>query len=105
MFHWNGNEPFTYMGFFAYDRAAQNAQGYFTGGQPLARAIQYVETANGSGRTFNNWPYFFSFGSSHPGVCQFLLGDGSVRAIPVTADPNLLIHLGVVDDGMAVALP
>ena len=105
MFHWNGNDPFTYMGFFAYNRTV-NAAGEFTGGQPLARGpSQYVQTAPGSGRTFNNWPYFFSFGSSHPGVCNFLIGDGAVRGVSVTTNPNLLIHLGVVNDGRAVALP
>ena len=106
MFHWNGNEPFTYMGFFAYDRSVLNAQGSYTGGFPLARGpSQYEETAAGSGRTFNNWPYFFSFGSSHPGICHFLIGDGAVRSISVTTDPNLLIHLGIVNDGRAVSLP
>jgi len=106
MFHWNGNEPFTFMGFFAHDRSVPNAQGMFTGGQPLARGpMQFVETAHGSGRTFNNWPWFFSFGSSHPGVCHFLVGDGSVRPISVTTDPNLLIHLGIVNDGRPVTLP
>jgi hypothetical protein len=105
MFYWNGNEPFTYMGFFTYNRTV-NAAGEFTGGQPLARGpMQYVQLSAGDGRTFNNWPYFFSFGSSHPGVCNFLIGDASVRGIPVTTDPNLLIHLGVVNDGRAVSLP
>ena len=106
MFYWNGAEPFTYMGFFAYDRSDRNAAGEFTGGFPLARGPrQYVETAAGSGRTFNNWPYFFSFGSSHPGVCNFLIGDSAVRGLSVSTDPNLLIHLGIVNDGRAVALP
>jgi len=105
MFYTTGSDPFTFMGFFTYNRAV-NASGEFTGGQPLARGPnQYVETAPGSGRIFNNWPYFFSFGSSHPGVCNFLVGDGAVRGISVTTDPNLLIHLGVVNDGRAVALP
>ncbi|HBT75403.1 MAG TPA: hypothetical protein DEB39_00425 [Planctomycetaceae bacterium] len=102
MFYWNGNEPFTYMGFFAYDRNT-NANGEITGGNALARGpMQYVEVG---GRIFNNWPYMFSFGSSHPGICHFLVGDGAVRSIAVTADPNLLAHLGVVNDGRNVAMP
>ena len=105
MFHWNGNEPYTYMGFFARNRNV-NAQGQFTGANPLARGPQqYAQTAPGSGRTFNNWPFFFSFGSSHPGVCNFVVGDGSVRSISVTTDANLLSHLGAVNDGQSVALP
>ena len=102
MFYWNGNEPFSYMGFFAYTRTT-NAAGEITGGYALARGpMQYVEVG---GRIFNNWPYMFSFGSSHPGICHFLVGDGSVRSISVTADPNLLAHLGIVDDGRSVAMP
>ena len=46
-----------------------------------------------------------SFGSNHPGFCQFLLGDGSVRAIPVTTSTNILAAYSVVDDGKTVILP
>lgn len=48
----------------------------------------------------------YGFGSYHPGICNFVLGDGSVRAISVTTpiDP-VLFRLGVVDDGESVALP
>ncbi len=47
-----------------------------------------------------NW-----FGSFHPGICQFLIGDGSVRAIPVTTPLPTTYALGCVNDGTAVSLP
>ena len=49
------------------------------------------------------WNY--GFGSSHPSVCQFAIGDGSVQSLSVTTDQNLLAALALVDDGKAVALP
>jgi len=35
-------------------------------------------------------PSWYHFGSSHPGICQFALGDGSVRAFSVAADETVL---------------
>lgn len=42
------------------------------------------------------------FGSMHPGMCQFVFGDGSVRAVPVTIDSKTLNKLAVRNDGEAV---
>src|SRR5262249_21364743 len=42
------------------------------------------------------------FGSDHAGVCQFALGDGSVRAIPVSISPSVLDLLAMRSDGMPV---
>ena len=47
----------------------------------------------------------YAFGSYHPSVCHFLLGDGSVQAISVTAAPELLYAWADVDDGKSVTLP
>jgi len=48
----------------------------------------------------------FGFGSSHPGTCNFLIGDGAVRGISNTTSVNpILIGLALVNDGRAVALP
>jgi hypothetical protein len=62
------------------------------------------QTANESN---NHW------GSSHPGICNFLLGDGSVRSLSVTiptgalADNanSILAKLGNVGDGNTVTIP
>lgn len=47
----------------------------------------------------------FSFGSSHPGGCNFLIGDGSVRFIPATVPDLLTARLVDVSDGYVVSLP
>ena len=45
------------------------------------------------------------FGTSHPGVCNFLIGDGSVQTISATTPQILLMALSIVNDGEAVSLP
>lgn len=43
------------------------------------------------------------FGSAHPGVCQFLFGDGHVRALGNSTDSEILGYLSVRDDGNVVS--
>ena len=43
-----------------------------------------------------------AFGSSHPGVCQFLFADGSSHALSVTTPPRFLGFLADVSDGNIV---
>jgi hypothetical protein len=49
--------------------------------------------------------YDYNFGSHHTGVCQFMLGDGSVQALSVTTASTILEALSEVNDGKAVSLP
>ncbi len=49
--------------------------------------------------------YNNAFGSFHPGVSQFLIGDGSVRAFPNTTTTTILDALSDVRDGKNVPLP
>jgi prepilin-type N-terminal cleavage/methylation domain-containing protein/prepilin-type processing-associated H-X9-DG protein len=42
------------------------------------------------------------FGSAHPGVCQFVFCDGSVRALPVNLSIDVLTALGLPDDGVPI---
>ena len=42
-------------------------------------------------------------GSYHTGVCNFMVGDGSVQALSVTMLPDMLMALGTVDDGVSVS--
>jgi prepilin-type N-terminal cleavage/methylation domain-containing protein len=42
------------------------------------------------------------FGSYHPGICQFVLGDGSVRSISNSTDPNTLALLANISDGQPI---
>jgi prepilin-type N-terminal cleavage/methylation domain-containing protein len=45
------------------------------------------------------------FGSYHPGICQFVLCDGSVRQFPLSIDPNMLGLLANKADNQPVQLP
>ena len=49
--------------------------------------------------------WHYGFGSSHPGVCQFTIGDGAVRGVSVTTSIDILISLATVNDGNSVSLP
>ena len=40
-----------------------------------------------------------AFGSWHPGLCQFVMADGAVKAVPVTINPTILGYLAQRDDG------
>jgi len=46
-----------------------------------------------------------TLGSSHPGVVNFLIGDGSVRAVSTTTPSRLVYDLTRVDAGVVVSLP
>ena len=76
-----------------------------SGGSPfIARgpndpAITPGMDPNGVGNSSRGW------GSYHSGVCQFLIGDGAVRAFPVTTADPVLYSLGHVSDGESVSLP
>ena len=48
------------------------------------------------------------WGGIHPGICNFLIGDGSVRGFPntmPTGDDSMLSYLGNVNSGRVVTLP
>jgi prepilin-type N-terminal cleavage/methylation domain-containing protein len=49
--------------------------------------------------------FISQFGSWHPGVCQFVMADGSVRAVPNSIDPTVLGHLSQRNDGQATPDP
>jgi len=45
------------------------------------------------------------FGAVHTGVCNFVLGDGSVRSLSVSTPKRILQCLGTVSDGNSVSVP
>jgi len=45
------------------------------------------------------------FGAIHTGVCNFVLGDGSVQALSVSTPRRILQCLGTVSDGNSVSIP
>jgi hypothetical protein len=59
----------------------------------------------GAAENGNSAGYAYSFGSWHTGICNFLIGDGSVRAFPITTPPDTLQRLMHVSDGQPVTLP
>ncbi|MDR1270022.1 MAG: DUF1559 domain-containing protein [Planctomycetaceae bacterium] len=60
----------------------------------------YPETSTSPGGL---WHY--SFGGYHPDICNFVLGDGSVRSLPLTTPYQTIGKLGHVSDGTTVTLP
>jgi len=45
-----------------------------------------------------------SFGGPHAGVCQFVFADGTVRAVPIGIDLQVLSYLIIRNDGQVVAI-
>jgi len=49
----------------------------------------------------------FGFGSWHPGICQFLVGDGSVKSVSNTVPQgtgSILHYMGKCNDGIPVQI-
>lgn len=53
----------------------------------------------------NNEVFTKQFGSYHPGICQFVFCDGSVRAISVAIDDDSLGRMAARDDGLEIYYP
>jgi hypothetical protein len=53
----------------------------------------------------NNNTDSYSFGSAHPGICNFMLGDGAVRTLSASTLPLLVCRLIDARDGNPVSLP
>jgi len=64
---------------------------------PLSQANDNNDPSSGT--------YASGFGSSHTGVCQFVLGDGSVTGVSVTTAMPILFSYAVVNDGRSVSIP
>lgn len=64
-------------------------------------------TAAGGSDTADNITALFSYslGSSHSGILNVMLGDGSVRSCSTTVNPEILVRLAVQGDGESVSLP
>ncbi|MDR2756472.1 MAG: DUF1559 domain-containing protein, partial [Planctomycetaceae bacterium] len=101
---------------YSQDCGYSNPSNFNFGDAWLARAFHIRSTMEcfGISRPYENKAVDqdrASFGSWHPGICQFLLGDGSVFPISVTTpagthDKRLtLLMLSCVNDGGVVQLP
>jgi len=69
---------------------------------PYVSGTNVHSTGTGCITTYGTNPLV---GSWHPGVCNFLLVDGSVRPIAVTIDATTLANIAQRDDGQAVTIP
>ena len=54
---------------------------------------------------YTNLAWNPQFGGAHPGICNFALGDGAVRTVSATTNPEILRYLGDCRDGNTPALP
>ena len=84
--------------------------GWAVGGVPTLFCVGYmVNCATGSsgnfvatgGHLMNNG-FYGSPGSQHPGGANFGFGDGSVRYMLETTDPNIFCLMGSMDDGVPI---
>jgi prepilin-type N-terminal cleavage/methylation domain-containing protein len=67
-------------------------------GDELMRVGRFVGPGYALGRGPDE-PHKMNFGSWHPGVCQFVMGDGSVQVINNAIDSEVLGYLGNRHDG------
>jgi hypothetical protein len=72
-------------------------------GFPLARPGEFEGTS--ASWSDPNPVNDYGFGSSHPGICNFCLGDASVRAISVTTPTRTLARLSNCIDGIPTTVP
>ena len=69
---------------------------------PLAYPNDYSSLTASSDVPLNG----YGFGSYHPGVCQFVLGDGSVLPVSNTVPPYpILLSYSIVNDGEVCEIP
>jgi prepilin-type N-terminal cleavage/methylation domain-containing protein len=77
---------------------ARSFDGWFNHEQTISKPTDYSTGLEGP-------THHYSFGSYHPGICMFVLGDGSVRSVSVTTPHNILRAFSNVSDGLSVSLP
>ncbi|MDR0335707.1 MAG: DUF1559 domain-containing protein [Planctomycetaceae bacterium] len=92
-------------------RAAGAARNIENTGAPISRPEEHqadgINPIVGKITTKNNNNDIgvYGFGGPHPGICNFLIGDGSVRSISVTVSESIIVPLGDVSDGTTVQIP
>ena len=100
---WNGSYLTTYTG--------KESTNFVRFASPAATLIAQSPNDPGTERstlTDNSNPYEitgYQLGSSHPGVMNGSLADGSVRAVSKTVSTPIITALSKVNDGEATALP
>ncbi|MGL4942721.1 MAG: DUF1559 domain-containing protein [Thermoguttaceae bacterium] len=78
----------------------------FNGNNAIPNGTQIPLATKPSFDHADRWLNGYGFGSSHAGVCQFLMGDGAVRSVSVTTPVfPILYAMCCVDDAQSVSLP
>jgi hypothetical protein len=104
------------MGYYCGDCSIISSGGSYAGGS-FFRTSMYRYEADGSpwragqlilqrpdeARNMNSLQR--GFGSFHPGITQFLIGDGSVRPLGIVVPLSILAPLADVNDGKVVQMP
>jgi prepilin-type N-terminal cleavage/methylation domain-containing protein len=93
---WNGNYMLSKTG----NEGGNIARNITNNGRLIARSPQDEHWQTSTPPDGNEW-----IGSCHAGIVQMALGDGSVRAIPITMPTTILWYLTCVDDGNQAILP
>jgi prepilin-type N-terminal cleavage/methylation domain-containing protein len=89
---WNGDHQGAYLRFAGHAGTLNPSTGAWQVEFAIVDKIGYA----------SNTDHFRRFGSAHPGICQFALADGSVRAVRNNININTLHRLAVRKDGEAV---
>jgi type II secretory pathway pseudopilin PulG len=89
-------------------KSVGSARSFRDGGTqfPISPMNYGTVASDGSATEAMSGAFQFGFGSYHPGVCPFLIGDGSTRVLSVTTPvTNVLYRLADANDGEPVTLP
>jgi type II secretory pathway pseudopilin PulG len=78
---------------------------YAINAYPICRPNDYSEDNVPTHTAYHSAYRSIGFGSYHPGICQMLLGDGSVRGVAVTTPTRILQAYSFVSDGEQAVLP
>jgi hypothetical protein len=72
---------------------------------PILRPTDFSDNVTPAHNAAHQASFTMAFGSYHPGVCQFVLGDGSVQSLSTTTALATLKAYAHVSDGVGVSLP
>jgi hypothetical protein len=72
---------------------------------PIYRPTDFSDNTTPAHLAVHQPDFIMAFGSYHPGVCQFVLGDGAVKSLSTTTALETLKALSHVSDGASVAMP
>ena len=93
------------LGDCSYLMAGDNSQNYSTS-RSLMRSNQQPQLLRRpTDPSLGGGDVPHSFGSWHPGICQFVVGDGSIHSLSITTDGAILRALAEVSDGKTVSFP